>query len=209
MVEPPNAAQSCRAGNYSSTGNDMNFELMFGRLLKIFLVLGASVMSCAQTQAPAGQPLPQRGSEKYWLVVGQFADHAVQLAYAKSFLQLHEGSLTDRQCQQYSRVAVDYTDQLATVKQAGVSAQSGFWNDVREYLMRMIGPPGVPIPVHPTSKYWVTTGSEMEDSELRRIVSLEVNEASSQFTRTDRNSALALRSDCRTAVQDATVKDSR
>jgi hypothetical protein len=43
----------------------------------------------------------------------------------------------------------------------------------------MIGSPGVPIPVHRPRKYWVTTGSEAEERELRRIVFLEIDEAGS------------------------------
>jgi len=70
---------------------------------------------------------------------------------------------------------------VAAAKQAGMSDQNGFWDDVRDYSIRMIGPPGVPIPVHRASNHWVTTGSEAEDRDLRRIVSLEIDEASSQL----------------------------
>ncbi len=172
----------------------------------MLLILGASVIAGAQTQPAERESLPPRGSEKYWLLVDEFADHAVHFAYAKRFVQLHEGSLTDRQCQQYSRIAVDYADQLAAVKQAGVSTQSGFWNDVHVYSIGMIGAPGVPIPVHRTSKYWVTTGSEAEDSELRRIVPLEIDEASSQLIQRNGNSPSVLTPDCRTAAQEPTAK---
>ncbi len=180
----------------------MIFKSMVGRFLKTLLILGASAIAGAQTQAAERASLPQRGSEQYWLVVDDFADRAIHFAYAKRFVQLHEGSLTDRQCQQYSRIAVDYADQLATVRQAGASAQSEFWKDVRVYSISMIGAPGVPIPVHRTSKYWVTTGSEADDSELRRIVPLEIDEASSQLIRTGGYSPSALTPDCRTEAQD-------
>ena len=49
-------------------------------------------------------------------------------------------------------------------------AESEFWNDVSMYSISMIGAPGVPIPVHRTSSHSVTTGSEAEDRELRRVV---------------------------------------
>ena len=62
-----------------------------------------------------------------------------------------------------------------------MSAQSSFWNDARLYSISMIGAPGVPIPAHRTSKYSVTTGSEAEDRELRRMVSLEIDESRSQL----------------------------
>jgi hypothetical protein len=127
------------------------------------------------------------------MLVYEFADRAVHFAHAKRFAQLHERSLTDRQCQQYSLIAADYVDQLVAVKEVGMPAQSAFWNDVREYSIRMIGPPGVPIPVHRTSNYWVTTDSEAEDHDLRRIVSLEIDEASSQLLPTGQYSPLALR----------------
>jgi hypothetical protein len=187
----------------------MIFKPMFGRFLKMFLILGASVMAGAQTQAAERASLPQRGNEKYWLVVDEFADRAVHFAYAKRFVQVHEGSLTDRQCQQYSRIAADYADQLAALRQAGVSAQTEFWNDVRAYSISMIGAPGVPIPGRRTSKNWVTTGSEAEDHELRRIVPLEIDEASSQLIRTGRYSPSALKPDCRTAPQELTAKAER
>jgi hypothetical protein len=182
---------------------------MVGRSLKMLLILAASVVACAQTQAAERASLPQRGSEKYWLVVDEFADGTVHFAYAKRFLQVHEGSLTDRQCQQYSRIAVDYADQLAAVIQAGVSAQSEFWNDVRAYSISMIGAPGVPIPGRRTGKYWVTTGSEAQDRELRRIVALEIDESSSQLIRTGGYSPSAVRPDCRTAPQRLTTKAER
>ena len=187
----------------------MIFKSMVGRFLKMFLILGASVMAGAQTQAAERASLPQRGNEKYWLVVDEFADRAVHFAYAKRFVQVHEGSLTDRQCQQYSRIAADYADQLAALRQAGVSAQTEFWNDVRAYSISMIGAPGVPIPGRRTSNYWVTTGSEAEDHELHRIVPLEIDEASSQLIRTGGYSPSALKPDCRTAPQELTAKAER
>lgn len=52
---------------------------------------------------------------------------------------------------------------------------------MRAYSIAMIGAPGVPIPVHRSSNYWVTAGSEAEDLELRRIVGLEIDEAYSQL----------------------------
>jgi hypothetical protein len=165
----------------------------------ILPILGVSVVAGAQRQATEGGSLPQRGSEKYWLVVGGFADRAIHFAYAKRFVQLHEQFLTDRQCQQYSRISADYADQLAAVKQTGMSAESGFWNDVREYSISMIGP-GVPIPVHRTSNYWVTTRSKAEDRDLRGIVLLEIDEASSQ-------SVSAPNPQCRDAGQGSTAKD--
>jgi hypothetical protein len=160
----------------------MIFKSIMARFLKILLIVGASVLAGAQTQTAERESPPQHGSETYWLVVDKFANGAVRLADAKRFIQLHEGSLTDRQCQQYSRIAVDYAHQLAAVRQAGVSAQSKFWNDVRAYSVSMIGAPGVPIPGRRTSKYWVTTGSAAEDLELRRIVSFEIDEASAQLS---------------------------
>jgi len=150
---------------------------MVGSFFKTFWILPASVIAVAQIQATEPQSPPQRGSEEYWLLVDEFADRAVDFAHAKRFVQLHERSLTDRQCQQYSRIALDYGDQLAAVRRAGGSAESEFWNDVRVYSISTIGAPGVPIPVHRTSSYWVTTGSEAEDRELRRVVSLEIDEA--------------------------------
>lgn len=181
------------------------FKSVFHKFLLILSILGVSVIAGAQTQATEGAALPRRGSEKYWLVVDEFADLAIHFAYAKRFVQLHEGSLTGRQCQQYSRIAVDYGDQLASVIRAGVSAESGFWNDVRVYSISMIGAAGVPIPVHRTSNYWGTTGSEAEDRELRRIVSLEIDEATSHLLPTSGHSPSALKPDCRTAAQQSTA----
>jgi hypothetical protein len=186
----------------------MNLDLMFDRFWKILLVLGASTVGCAQSQAPAQPSLPRPGSEKYWLVVDEFADRAVHLAYAKRFVQLHE-PLTNRQCQQYSRIVVDYAHQLAIVKQAGVSPHNGFWNDVRMHSISMIGPPGIPIPFHRTSKYWMTTGSDTGDRDLRRIVLVEIDEASSQLTRRDGNLALLATLGCRTAVQEPNLRAQR
>ena len=173
---------------------------MVGTFFKVLMIFAPSVIAGAQTRATEGPSLPQRGSEKYWLVVDEFADRAIHFAYAKRFVQLHAGSLTDRQCQQYSMIAVDYADQFAAVKQAGGSAQIEFWYDVHVYSISMIGAAGVPIPVHRTSNYWVTTGSEEEDRELRRVVSLEIDEVASQFL-TSGYSPSALKPDCRTAAQ--------
>ena len=175
----------------------MIFKSVFPKFVMSLSILGVSVVAGAQAKKPEGATLPPRGSDKYWLVVDEFADHAVHFAYAKRFVQLHERSLTDRQCRQYSPIAVDYGDQLAAVRRAGVSAESEFWNDVRVYSISMIGAPGVPIPVHRTSNYWVTTGSEAEDRELRRVLSLEIDEA----LPTSGYSPSASRPDCRTAAQ--------
>jgi hypothetical protein len=152
--------------------------ILVGRFLKILLIVGPSVIASAQMQAAERASLPQRGSEKYWLLVDEFADDAVHVAYAKRFVQSHEGSLTGRQCQQYSHISVDYVNQLAAVRGARVFAKRAFWNDVRAHAISMIGAPGVPIPGRETSKYSVTTGSEAEDRELRRIVSVEIDERS-------------------------------
>src|SRR5215469_11242546 len=159
----------------------MTRKSMVGKLLTISLILGASVISGAQTRPTKRTSFPQGDREEYWLVVDEFANGAVQFAYAKHLAQLHEHSFTDRQCAQYARMAADYGDELSTVKRAEASTESRFWNDVRAHSINMIGSPGVPIPVHRTSKYWVTTGSDAEDRELRRIVSLEIDEASSQL----------------------------
>ena len=183
----------------------MKSKSVVGALFKVLLILAPSVIAGAQTPATEGPPVPHRGSDKYWMLVYEFADRAVHFAHAKRFAQLHERSLTDRQCQQYSLIAADYVDQLVAVKEVGMPAQSAFWNDVGEYSIRMIGPPGVPIPVHRTSNYWVTTGSEAEDRDLRRIVSLEIDEASSQLLPTGQYSPLALR-ECRNAGQEPTAK---
>jgi hypothetical protein len=159
----------------------MTSKPLVGSFLKILLILAPSVMAGAQTQPAERQSVPPHGSEKYWLEVDEFADRAVHFAYAKRFVQVHGGSVTDRQCKQYSRIATDYADQLTAVKKTGMSTQNGFWNDVREYSIGMIGPPGVPIPLHRTGKYRVTTGSEAEDRDLRRMVLLEIDEATSQL----------------------------
>ena len=115
---------------------------VFPKFLMILSILGVSVIAGAQTQATKGASLPQRGSEKYWLVVDEFADGAIHVAYAKRFVQLHERSLTGLQCQQYSRIALDFGDQLAAARRAGVSAENEFWNDVRMCSISMIGASG-------------------------------------------------------------------
>jgi hypothetical protein len=185
------------------------FKSVFPTFLMILSTLGGSVMAGAQTQVTEGASFPQRGSEKYWLVVDEFADVAIHFAYAKRFAQLHERSLTGRQCQQYSRIALDYGDQLALVKRAGVSAESEFWNDVRVYSISMIAPPGAPIPGHRTGNYWVTTGSEAGDRELRRLVSLEIDDVSSQLTLTGGYSSSTLNTGCLPADQEPTIKAQR
>lgn len=208
MAEPLSAS-GWRAENPEINGaNVVMFKSVFPKSLMILSILGVSVIAGAQTQATEGTSLPQRGSEKYWLVVDEFADRAIHFAYAKRFVQLHERSLTGRQCQQYSRIAVDYGDQLAAVRRAGVSAESDFWNDVREYSISMIGAPGVPIPVHQASSYWVTTGSEAEDRELRRAVSLEIDEATAELVLSG-FSPLALNPECQTTGHEPTAKAQR
>ena len=94
----------------------MFFKPMARMSLNMLLILGVSVLGVAQTPASRRQSLPRRNSEKYWLAVNESADRAIRFAYAKHFVQVHESSLTDRQCQQYLRIALDYGDQLAAVK---------------------------------------------------------------------------------------------
>lgn len=55
----------------------MIFKSMVGRFLKVLLILGTSVLAGAQTQAGERALLPQRGGEKYWLLVDEFADRAI------------------------------------------------------------------------------------------------------------------------------------
>jgi len=179
----------------------MTSKSMVDGLLTMLLILAASAIASAQTQTSERTSFPPHGSDKYWLAVDEFADRAVHFAYAKRFLEMHAAPLTARQCQQYSRLAIDFAEQLATAKQAGLSAESAFWNDVGAYSISMIGPPGVPIPLHRTSNYWVTTGSEAEDQELRRIVSVEIDEASSHLNPTSDYSPLVLNPECRNAGQ--------
>jgi len=186
----------------------MKSKSMVGTFCRVLLIFATSVIAGAQTPATEGTSLASRSSEKYWLVVEEFADRAVHVAYAKRFVQLHQGSLTARQCQQYSMIAIDYRDELAAGKKAGLSARSRFWNDVRAYAISMMGAPGVPIPIHRTSKYLVTTGSEAEDRELRRLVSLEIDNVSSQLMLTGGYSSSALKTDC-LAGQDQTIKAQR
>ena len=61
------------------------FKSVFPTFLMILSTLGGSVMAGAQTQVTEGASFPQRGSEKYWLVVDEFADVAIHFAYAKRF----------------------------------------------------------------------------------------------------------------------------
>jgi hypothetical protein len=182
---------------------------VFLRFLMIFWILGASRIAGAQTQATEGASLPQRGSEKYWLVVDEFADSAIHFAYAKRFVELHERSFASQQCEQYARIALDFGDQLTAFRHAGVSAESEFWNEVRAHAISMIGAPGAPIPTHRTANYWVTTGSEAEDRELRRLVSLEIDNVSSQLTLTSGYSSSPLETDCLPADPGPTVKAQR
>jgi hypothetical protein len=185
----------------------MIFKSTVGKFFLMMSIVGASIIASVQTQA--AQPSLQRGAEQYWLLVDEFADSAVHVAYAKRFIQSHEGPLTNRQCQQYSHVAVDYAGQLAAVRRTGVSAQSEFWNDVRAYSISIIGTPGVSIPGRKTSKYWVTTGSEAQDRDLRQLVSLEIDEARSQLIRTSGYPPSAVDSNCRTASQELTRQAER
>jgi hypothetical protein len=182
--------------------------MMFNsNVAKFFLmVLIVAVTASAQMQEAERASLPERGSENYRLLVDEVADGAVHVAYAKRFVQVHEGSLTGRQCQQYSHILVAYAAQLAVVRRAGVSPQSKFWNDVRAYSISTIGAPGVPIPGRETSKYWVATGSEAQDRELRRTVYLEIDEARSQLIRTAGYSPSAIEPNCRTASQELTTQ---
>lgn len=182
------------------------FNSVFPRSLMMLSILGVSVIAGAQTQASEGASLPQRGSERYWRVVDEFADVTIHFAYAKRFAQLHEHSLTGRQCQQYSRIAADYGEQWAAVRRAGVSAESEFWNDVRVYSISMIGAPGAPIPVHRTSTYWVTTGSEAGDGELRRLVSAEIDSVSSQLLLTGGYSSSSMKTGCLATGQAPTIQ---
>ena len=196
MVESRNAAQLGRTNVMTSKSRVRNFLKM------LLIVAGVSAIACAQT--PADQTsIPQFGTEQYWTLVDEFADRIVNFAYTQYFVQVHEGSLTERQCQQYSQMAVDYAEQLESLKQIGVSAHSEFWNDVRAYSVSMVGPAGVPIPDRRTRKYRVTTGSEAEDHELRRIVSLEIEEARSQLI--GGYSPSDVKANCRTAPQALTA----
>jgi hypothetical protein len=179
----------------------MILRSIVGRLIVIWLILGAWLIARAQTQAAERASLPQRGSELYWTASDELADSAVQFAYMKRFVQLHEGYLSERQCQQYSRIAVNYGDQLVAVTQGGLSAQTEFWNDARAYSINMIGRPGVPSPAGRTSKYWVTTGSEAGDHELRQVVSFEIEEASSHLIRTGVHFPSVLQLNCASPAQ--------
>ena|SRR5215470_3887483 len=209
VVLPRNDKDAAQRARRSVGQSVMKSESMVGTSCQLLLIFALAVIAGAQTPATEGPSLSSRGSEKYWLVVDEFADRAVHAAYAQRFVQLHEGSLTARQCQQYSMIAFDYRDELAAAKQAGVSAQSEFWNDVRAYAISMMGAPGVPIPIHRTSKYLVTTGSEAEDRELRRLVLLEIDNASSQLMLTGGYSSSPLKTGCLPAVQDPTIKAQR
>jgi len=73
----------------------------------------------------------------------------------------------------------------------------------------MIAPPGAPIPGHRTGSYWVTTGSEAGDRELRRLVWLEIDDVSSQLTLTGGYSFSTLNTGCLPADQEPTVKAQR
>jgi len=183
----------------------MSFKSAVDTFFLMLSIVGASVIANAQAQAAERASL---ASEQYRLLVDEFADGAVHVAYAKRFVQVHEASLTGRQSQQYSHILVAYTRQLAAVRRAGVSAQSEFWNDVRAYSSSMIGAPGVPIPGRKTSKYWVTTGSESEDREVRRIVSLELDEARSHI-QTAGYSPSGIVPDCRTASHELITQAER
>jgi hypothetical protein len=149
------------------------------RRLWIFCVIPiASILCSAQMQEIPGASLPQRGSEQYWSVVDEFADATIHMVHAKRFVQLHEGSLSDRQCQEYLRLVDRYNSQLSMLKQSSsISANRLFWSDVRVYSSQVMGNPGVPIPRNHVSTYWITTGSKAEDDELRGLVSLQLDEA--------------------------------
>lgn len=98
----------------------MTLRSIVGRFLKTLLILGVSAIAGAQTQTAEPASVPQRGNKQYWLMVDKFADGAVHFAYAKRFVEVHKESLTDRQCQQYSRIAADYADQLGAFRKAGL-----------------------------------------------------------------------------------------
>jgi len=94
----------------------MIFRSTVGKCFLTVSLFGASVTASAQTQAAERASLPQHASEQYWLMVDELADGAVHVAYAKRFVQVHEGSLTGLECQQYSHILVAYTRQLAAVR---------------------------------------------------------------------------------------------
>lgn len=92
--------------------------------------------------------------------------------------------------------------------QFGVSGESAVWKDIRVHSISMIGLPGVPIPLHRTTNYRVTTGSEAKDRELRRMVSLEINEATSPLVPIDEDSPSALRPSFPTLAREPTTRAS-
>src|SRR5215475_14465917 len=98
-VLPRNAQDAAERTRRSVGQSVMKSKSMVGTLCKVLLIFALAVIAGAQTPAPEGPSLSSRGSEKYWLVVDEFADRAVHAAYAQRFVQLHEGSLTARQCQ--------------------------------------------------------------------------------------------------------------
>jgi hypothetical protein len=111
--------------NQSSIGqNVMTFKPIVGSFLMMLLIISAPVIAGAQTQSAERASVPQRGSKKYWLV-GEFADSAVHFAYAKRVVKVHEGLLTDGQCQQYSRIAIDYANQLSGRMKSPLKVNSG------------------------------------------------------------------------------------
>ena len=59
----------------------MILRSIVGRLIVIWLILGAWLIARAQTQAAERASLPQRGSELYWTAIDELADTAVQFAY--------------------------------------------------------------------------------------------------------------------------------
>jgi len=194
--------QSAGANNQRLRMKTINF---INRFLQISLFVGASLLAGAQTQASQAGGFPPRNSEDYWAMVDQFADSAVHLAFARKFVEGHQWQLTDGLCQQYSRISADYTDQLVALRRAGVSARSEFWNDVRAYSVRMIGGSGVKIPGRQISKYSMTTGSDAADRDLRRIVSLEIDESRSDLMQTGTYSVSASDLGCQAQQESLTA----
>ena len=167
------------------TQNSGRLSLEGRKLWVLYLILSASVICSAQMHEVLRASVPQRGSDEYWSVIDEFGDVTIHLAYAKRSVQLHDGSLSDRQCQEYSRIVQDYSARLSMLKQSGISDKSGFWVDMRAYSSQMIGKPGVPIPGHRVSTYWITAGSKAEDDELRRLVALQLDEATTEVGQVD------------------------
>jgi hypothetical protein len=78
----------------------MGVRSIVGRSFKILLIVAASLIAGAQTQSTQRASHPLRSSEQYWLAIDELADRVVRFAYAERFVQVHEGVLNDRECQQ-------------------------------------------------------------------------------------------------------------